>query len=180
MAMHLSSAERLDDLDEFYGRLLELVGPVASLADLACAYNPLTLPWLRDRTDAGYVGYDFNATFVDLGRRFAAHVDPTARLVHADVLTAPKCVGEDVALLLKTFHCIEARRRGAGLRLVEELDVRTVVVSLPTRTRSGRSYGFAAGHGRTIEVRAGELGWTIATARLLSEELWAIEKRPVT
>ena len=35
MAMHVSSAERLDDLDGFYGRLLELVGPITSLDDLA-------------------------------------------------------------------------------------------------------------------------------------------------
>ena len=44
MAMHVSSAERLDDLDEFYGRLLELVGPVDSVADVACAFNTMALP----------------------------------------------------------------------------------------------------------------------------------------
>jgi hypothetical protein len=51
-----------------------------------------------------------------------------------------------------------------------------VVVSLPTRGGGGRAYGFGAGHGARIEARAAERGWTIATARLDSEEIWAIAK----
>ncbi len=59
LASHFSSAERLPDLDRFYPTVLELTGPVELVADVACAINPLTLPWLREVSQARYVGYDF-------------------------------------------------------------------------------------------------------------------------
>lgn len=179
MATHVSAAERLPDLEAFYPTLLQLMGAVSSMADLACALNVLTLPWLREQCPTPYVGYDFNLEVIALGRRFAEIVDGGARMVHADVLVNPAMVAEDAALLLKTYHCLEARERGGGLRLVESLAARVVVVSLPTRTRSGRPLGFRGSPGEQLGRRAGELGWTIRKATLPTEELWAIFKRPV-
>lgn len=191
MARHVSTAERLDDLDDLYPTILDLVrsssgglsadGPPATLADVACAYNVLALPWLRSAPGGSavrYVGYDFNADVVALGREVLARAGGPGDLVHADVVVTPEVVAEDVALLLKTFHCLEARSAGSGLRLVEELPARVVVVSLPTKGGGGRAYGFGGGHGARITARAAELGWEITEARLLSEELWAIAKAP--
>lgn len=181
MARHVSTAERLDDLDDLYPAILDLVGgpaAVSSLADVACAYNVLALPWLRDHCAAPYAGYDFNADVVALGREVLAHAGGPGALVHADVVVTPEVVAEEVALLLKTYHCLEARAAGSGLQVVEDLAAPVVVVSLPTKGQGGRAYGFGGGHGARLEARAAELGWTITTARLLSEELWAISKRP--
>ena len=179
MAEHVSTAERLVALDDFYGQLIELIGPVASVADLACAYNVLSLPWLRDVSSVPYVGYDFNADHVALGQAFLARVDPTSHVVHADILVQPALVSEAAALLLKTFHCLEGRQKGSGIRLIEVLPTPIVVISLPTRSRGGRRFGFAAGHGETIEAKAAEQGWAIARRELVNEELWAIDKDPV-
>lgn len=177
MARHVSTAERLEDLDDLYPTILDLVGPVDALADVACAHNVLALPWLRDHApSAPYVGYDFNADVVALGREVLARTGGPGDVVHADVVVTPDVVTEEVALLLKTYHCLEARAAGSGLRLVEDLRAPTVVVSLPTRGGGGRAYGFGGGHGARIEARAATLGWAIATARLGSEEIWAIAK----
>ncbi len=180
MAHHVSTAERLDDIDDLYPTILDLVddlGPTPVLADVACAYNVLALPWLLDHGVA-YVGYDFNADVVALGEEVLRRADAGGSMVHADVVVTPGVVAEDVALLLKTYHCLEARAAGSGLALVTDLPARTVVVSLPTRGQGGRAYGFDGGHGERLAARAGERGWTIATARLRSEELWAIAKGP--
>ncbi|HEX7131000.1 MAG TPA: hypothetical protein VF228_00405 [Iamia sp.] len=177
MARHVSTAERLDDIDALYPTILDLVGPVTALADVACAYNVLALPWLRSAIPAAaYVGYDFNADVVALGREVLARSGGPGALVHADVIVTPGVVTEEAALLLKTYHCLEARATGSGLQLVEDLPAAVVVVSLPTRGGGGRAYGFGGGHGARIEARAAERGWTIATARLLSEEIWAVHK----
>ena len=187
MARHVSTAERRDDLDDLYPTILGLLpGAPAALADVACAYNVLALPWLRDATSdhsqarrsapAAYVGYDFNADVVALGREVLARTGGPGALVHADVVVTPGVVTEEVALLLKTYHCLEARAAGSGLALVEDLRAPTVVVSLPTRGGGGRAYGFGGGHGARIEARAAERGWSITTARLDSEEIWAIAK----
>jgi 16S rRNA (guanine(1405)-N(7))-methyltransferase len=181
MARHVSTAERLDDIDDLYPTILGLMGSLApgtALADVACAYNVLALPWLRDNSEVPYVGYDLNADVVALGREVLARAGGPGELVHTDVLVTPDAVGEEVALLLKTYHCLEARAPGSGLQLVEDLPATLVVVSLPTRGGGGRTYGFGGGHGDRIEARAAAQGWTITTARLLSEEIWAIAKRP--
>jgi 16S rRNA (guanine(1405)-N(7))-methyltransferase len=177
MGTHVSTAERLPDLDVFYRTLFDLIGPVAAIADLACALNVLSLPWLREVSAARYVGYDFNLAVIELGRRFVESADGNAALVHADVLVTPAVVTEDVALLLKTFHCLESRERGAGIRLVESVSSSVVIVSLPRHSRSGRPLGFGGGYAGQLSARAAELGWTIRSACVPTEEFWSIRKR---
>lgn len=176
LATHVSTRERLPDLVELYPRLLDLIGPITAIADLACALNVLTLPWLRERFAGRYVGYDFNLEMVRLGNAFAARVDANARVVHADVLVTPTIVQEDAALLLKTYHCLEIRRAGAGLELLDMIGSPKVVVSLPPRSLSGRPLGFATGHGERLRHHAAETGWTIQELELPTEVFWVITR----
>jgi 16S rRNA (guanine(1405)-N(7))-methyltransferase len=176
LGAHASTAERLADLDDFYAAVFELTGPAREVADLACALNPITLPWLREVSDARYVGYDLNRFYVEVGSRFVAPRFADCRLVHDDVLVDPARVTGDVALLLKTYHCMEDRRAGAGLALVDALGARHVVVSFPVRARGGRAATFAARHRAALAHLAGERRWAIRTTRLSSEELLVLTK----
>jgi 16S rRNA (guanine(1405)-N(7))-methyltransferase len=176
LAAHASTAERLGDLDDFYPAIFEHTGPAQEVADLACALNPLTLPWLRDVSDARYVGYDLNGFYVEVGRRYAGPRYADCRLVHDDVLLDPATVTGDVALLLKTYHCMEDRRSGAGLALVDALRTRHVVVSFPLRARGGRAATFCARHTAALAGLVGERRWRLRTTRLASEELLVITK----
>src|SRR5262245_36808812 len=45
MLAHASTRERVAHLDDFYGRLFDRVGPVASVLDVGCGLNPLAAPW---------------------------------------------------------------------------------------------------------------------------------------
>lgn len=176
LAAHVSTAERLPDLDQFYPALLALVPPPVTVTDLACALNVFTLPWLRDCTDASYTGYDLNATFVALGNDFLSRDYPGCEVRHEDVLTAEPPVTADLALLLKTYHCIEGRQPGAGLRLVDTLAASHVVVSFPTRAMNGRAATFARRHVEDLTALAGRRGWRVAQASLPTEEFVAISK----
>lgn len=176
LAAHVSTAERLPDLDQFYPALLALVPPPVTVTDLACALNVFTLPWLRDCTDASYTGYDLNATFVALGNEFLSRDYPGCEVRHEDVLTANPPVTADLALLLKTYHCIEGRQPGAGLRLVDTLAASHVVVSFPTRAMNGRAATFARRHVEDLAGLAGQRGWRVARASLPTEEFVAISK----
>jgi 16S rRNA (guanine(1405)-N(7))-methyltransferase len=176
LAGHFSTAERLPDLDEFYPALVELTGPPASIADLACALNPFTLPWLRDATDAPYTGYDFNRALVAATDAFAERVDPAARVSHGDVLVMPEPIVADVALLLKTYHCIEDRLSGAGLRLVADAAANRVVVSFPLRAMHGRAAVFTRPHIDALLRLADERGWAVRRGRLSTEEFVVICK----
>jgi 16S rRNA (guanine(1405)-N(7))-methyltransferase len=174
LAGHISTAERLPDLDAFYPLLLSLVPPPATIADIACALNPFTLPWLRAVSPAAYTGYDLNADFVALGNAFLAD-HPGCTVRHADVLTtAPEPA--DLALLLKTYHCIEDRQRGAALSLVDGLPARQVAVSFPTRAMNGRPAVFARRHIEDLTALAGARGWRVTRAALPTEEFIVLDK----
>jgi 16S rRNA (guanine(1405)-N(7))-methyltransferase len=174
LAGHISTAERLPDLDAFYPTVLSLAPPPATIADLACALNPFTLPWLRAVSPAAYTGYDLNADFVALGNAFLAAY-PRCEVRHADVLTtAPERA--DLALLLKTYHCIEDRARGAALALVDRLAARHVVVSFPTRAMNGRSAVFARRHVTELTELAAQRGWPVSRAALPTEEFVVLDK----
>lgn len=178
LSRHFSTAERLPFLDELYPAILELTGPAGSIADLACALNPFTVPWLREVSPAAYTGHDLNLTYVDLGTRFFELCGLEGTVEHRDVLIAPEQIQADVALLLKTYHCIEDRRPGAALRLVEDVPATHVVVSFPLRTMTGRAIDFRHGHIEQLRALAERRGWLVrGTTLAATEELLAITKR---
>jgi 16S rRNA (guanine(1405)-N(7))-methyltransferase len=176
LARHFSTAERLGDLDRLYPAILDLTGPATSIADLACALNPFTVPWLRAATPATYVGYDLNLRYVQLGAAFLELTDPMSAVRHADVLVRPEEIQADVALLLKTYHCIEDRRSGAALTLVDNLATACVVVSFPVRTMSGRAAPFTRRHLERLAELARRRGWEQRRACLADEELIVLVK----
>lgn len=177
LAAHVSTAERLPDLDRFYPAILDLVPAPATIADLACALNPFTLPWLREHTDARYTGYDLNAGFVGMAGELLSRRYPGTATEQRDVLTGQSIPDVDLALLLKTYHCIEDRRRGAGLSLVDSVAAAAVVVSFPTRSMNGRTAVFARRHVADLTELADRRGWRLARATLDTEDLLVITKR---
>jgi 16S rRNA (guanine(1405)-N(7))-methyltransferase len=177
LATHVSTAERLPDLDRFYPTILALLpAPPNTVADIACALNPFTLPWLRDATGARYTGYDLNAAFAEAGNAFLARHYPGCQVLHQDVLTRDAPLTADLALLLKTYHCIENRQRGAGRQLVDQLAAGHVVVSFPTRAMNGRAAVFARRHLDELSTLASQRGWRTARATLPTEDLLLISK----
>jgi 16S rRNA (guanine(1405)-N(7))-methyltransferase len=176
LSAHFSTAERLPDLDAFYPALFGVVGPAHSVADLACALNPFSLPWLRDSTDADYVGYDLNLGYVDLARAFLACGYSRSAVEHRDVLVHPEVITADVALVLKTYHNMEDRLPGAGLRLVAELGSPVVVVSFPTRTMTGRPAPFTWRLLSGLTAFAADRGWPVDRLELPTELVVVVRK----
>ena len=176
LGAHSSSAERLPDLDRFYPNLFAATGPVATVADLACAVNAFSLPWLREVSDARYLGYDLNLSYVELDRAFLARRYPDCEVHYRDVLVDPGAITADVALLLKTYHSIEERHTGAGLRLVAGLGTRTVVVSFPVKSLAGHSAPLWQRQIDGIGTLAGRHGWGFERVLLPTEELVVVRK----
>ena len=176
LSRHFSTAERLGSLDTLYPAILEVTGPVNTIADLACALNPFTMPWLRDATDAVYTGYALNLMYVQLGARFLAATGMTGEVRHRDVLVHPEQITTGLALLLKTFHCIEDRRPGAALRLVEQVGARHVAGSFPERTMSGRAATFRHDHIDRLSELTDRRGWAMSRTGVTGEDVVIITK----
>jgi 16S rRNA (guanine(1405)-N(7))-methyltransferase len=175
---HRSTAERIAHLDEFYPAILDATcRDPRSIGDLACGLNPLTLPWLRSATSATYVAVDFNLDYVRLARAVVGGRYDGCEVRHAEVLVAPEAIRVDVALLLKTYHCIEARCRGAARHVVDAVAADYVVVSFPSRALNGRAVPFVDAHLADLTELAERRSWSLRRVALPTEDIVVVVKR---
>jgi 16S rRNA (guanine(1405)-N(7))-methyltransferase len=178
MERHQSSRERLAELEPFYRAVFEATGRPDALLDLACAVNPLAWRWMGLDRGARYFAYDINSRTVDLVSRYLALEGVPGRAEHRDVLVRPPEEAGDVALLLKMYHCLEHRRRGAGWEAIESAPTAWVVVSFPTRNLASRRADIIGNYEPEIRAKAAARGWPVAEAGVASEVALIVRKEP--
>jgi len=179
LGCHQSSQERLGELEAFYVSVFTVTGRPSVLLDLACALNPLAWRWMGLGRDARYLAYDINARTVELVSRYLALEGVSGCAEHRDVLVSPPSERGDVALLLKMYHCLEHRRRGAGWEVVEATPARWVVVSFPTRTLASRAADIIGNYEPDIRARAAARGWPVGAAGVAGETALIVRKERV-
>lgn len=138
MAAHDSTRERLPLLDTFYARIFAVTGTPAAVLDLACALHPLALPWMGLPGGACFYAYDIHQPRVVFLNTALALLGAAGGVYSRDILVHYPGESGDVAFLLKEIHRMEKRRKGIVLPLLDALDVRWIVLSSPTRSRTGR------------------------------------------
>ena len=163
MSNHASTRERLPILDQFYTPLLADLGPIHSVLDLACGFNPLALPWFPLAEGGQYYAYDIYQDVMEFLDQWLllSHVDG-----HADTWNlVQSCPTQqvDVALVLKTLPCLEQVDKLAGQRLLKAISAKHMLVSFPLQSLGGKSKGMAAYYEEHF-------------LRLVAEETWGIRK----
>ncbi len=177
MEAHDSTRERLPLLESFYPRLFAVTGVPQTVLDLACGLNPLALPWMGLPPDARYYAYDIHQRRVDFLNRALALLGVSGAAIFQDILVTPPRESGDVALLLKEIHRMEKRRRGIVLPLLDALDVRWIVLSSPTRSRTGRRAVKEAYREQVHGILAAR-PWPITEIEFANELVYCIAKAP--
>jgi len=139
LTRHASTAERLDDLEAgFYERIFDITGRPLKVLDLACGFNPLTIPWMNLSPSAFYVACDIDAEMVRFLDRFLAlaPVHGEARMV--DLVDLTPTTSADVAFLFKAIPCLRHQTDDL-LRILNAIQAPWLVVSFPTKSLGGRS-----------------------------------------
>ena len=172
---HSTSRERLAFIDEYYARVFALTGRPRVLLDLACGLNPVFLPWMDLAPDAQYHAYEIRARRVDFLNRFFAALRFPALAKVQDVIVRPPVETGDVALLLQEAHRMEQRRSGATRILLDQLQVRFVVVSLPIRSLS-RRHDLTRAHTNLFNRIVADRPWAIQTTHVGNELIFCIDK----
>ncbi len=177
MQAHDSTRERLPLLDEFYPRIFAVTGTPHTVLDLACALSPLAIPWMGLPPGARFFAYDIHRQRVDFLSAYLALAGVGGAAVEQDILVDYPRESGDVALLLKEIHRMEKRRRGIVLPLLDALDVRWIVLSSPTRSRTGRR---AVKEVYREQVRAILSGrpWPLTEIEFANELVYCIAKNP--
>jgi 16S rRNA (guanine(1405)-N(7))-methyltransferase len=157
LSLHSSTRERLPILDQFYAAIFSLTGEPASVLDLGCGLNPLSLPWMALGTKAHYVALDIDAERARFLNRYLALVglEPAARC--QDLLARPPADAADVALLLKMSPSLERQEPGATLRLLARLSSPWIVVSFAVKSLGGREKGMLDYYGQRFPLSIREV-----------------------
>jgi len=160
LARHASTAERLPQIDRFFGSIWALTGgPPRSVLDLGCGLGPLALPWMGLAPDATYRACDADRRSLAVVGAFLSLVGQPASVEARDLVAAGPPPGRaDVALLLKLIPLLERQDPSAAARCLGALDVAHAVVSFPARSLGGRRRGMDATYRRLLDGLVAELG----------------------
>lgn len=144
MGHHASTRERLPILDQFYAVVLGDLGPLHSILDVACGLNPLALPWMPLAPEGEYFAYDIDRDLVGFVGSFLELVGVRGHAVAEDVISYGPLHPVDLALVLKALPGLEQVEPGSGMRLLQELPARYLLVSFPVHSLRGQDKGMAA------------------------------------
>ena len=177
MSHHASTRERLASLDSFYAQTLARLAPIHSVLDVACGFNPLTIPWMPLAPGATYYAFDIYEDLMAFLREFIKlcqlHGDAQASNVLQPV-ALPQRV--QLALALKAIPCLEQVDKSAGKNLLEHLDADHLLVSFPAHSLGGRSKGMLTNYeARFMELISGH-NWQVERFEFASELAFFITK----
>lgn len=155
LQLHASTAERLDFYDDLYRRLFALTGQPQSILDVACGFNPFSLPWMYLAQPPEYLAADINTRSIELINRFFARSGTAGKAFLADALEENEfrqLRQVDLAYVFKLVPLLEKQEKGSSRKLIESLNARFVAVSFPIRSLSGRSLNMLEQNSELFEV----------------------------
>ena len=175
MHKHASTRERLANLEGFYQTIWSNIGYPSSIIDLACALDPLSLPWFNNPFLNSFYGIDIHKPRLDFLETFFQLYFPFAKTIQQDFIAEPVQIKADCAFLFKEAHRMEKRKSGSTSQLIQNLDVQHIIISLPAKDLSGH-HDLSDFHTRLIEnaIQGQNLSMTMAQVGL--ELLYFIEK----
>lgn len=138
LAGHASTRERILVMEEFYRQLFAFTGKPQVILDLACGLNPFAIPWMGLEDGVQYHAFDIHQPRVELINRFMQGWGLEPLACQQDILVEPPQIRADIAFFFKEAHRFEQRQHGCNRAFWQALDVKYLLVSLPTRNLTGQ------------------------------------------
>jgi len=176
LSKHASTKERLPSLDTFYGKLFSLIGKPQTILDLACGLNPFALPWMPIDNSINYFAYDIHKPRIDLINRFFEINGLRPLAICQDILVSPPKQEADTAFFFKEAHRFEKRKPGCNREFWQALNVKTILVSLPTEDLK-HHHNLIPRHQQFMERTTQGLNWKIDEIQFENEIVFVIWKR---
>jgi 16S rRNA (guanine(1405)-N(7))-methyltransferase len=175
MHLHASSRERLPYLDAFYQKIFAVIGPPDSILDLACALDPLGLPWMNLPPSTKFFAYDIHQPRLDFLQTFFQYFNPQANAIHQDILTnIPEQIA-DCAFFFKEAHRLEKRRPGSNRALWQALRSEIILVSLPS-SDIGKTHDMSGRMENLVFTSIAGLNWSVEKMFFPDEIVFCIHK----
>ncbi len=175
LSSHTSTRERLLLLEGFYQQLFSQGGQPDSILDLACGLNPLTWRWMGLPARTHYLAYDIHAPRVSFLNTYFQMEGLTGEAILRDILVEPPTGTADAAFLFKEAHRFEEREAGCNRDLWRALNVKTLYVSLPPFSMTGR-HDLTIKNRKLVERSLSEETWRVSELNFPNEQVFVIEK----
>jgi 16S rRNA (guanine(1405)-N(7))-methyltransferase len=176
MSHHQSTRERLRILDQFYTRIFSLLPPVQSIMDVACGFNPLSIPWMPVSDEMEYYAYDVYKDLVDFINSFMIICNVQGRAEVREVILDTPEVEVDVAFLLNAIPCLDQIEKWAGLKVLEAINSNFLVVSFPVKSLCGREKNMRRHYETAFSKLTREKDWHIQKLEFMTEQVFLIKK----
>ena len=171
---HKSTSERISILDEFYNYIFRHCGQIKIIIDLASAMNPFALPWMQVPENVKYHAYDINLQYVQFLNFFFEHRGLDCLAEQRDVYVHPPRISADLTFFFKMYHCLEKRRRNAGMEMLQQIKSRWIALSFPTINLANRAACIAENYERDIVYYTEKQGWSLKRHKFATEDLFLI------
>ncbi len=148
------------------------------VADLACGFNPLALPWMGLPAGASYYACDVFADQVAFLNRCWEPLGVEGRAELCDLAHAHACPAADVVLLLKTLPTLEQIDKQASRHLLNTLDAPVVIISYPVHSLGGRRKGMPDYYAAHFEALAADRAWRVERLEFPTELVFRVFTSP--
>ncbi|MBX5458617.1 MAG: 16S rRNA methyltransferase [Thermogemmatispora sp.] len=180
MAWHASTRERLAVLTTFYDRLLADLPPVRRVLDVACGFHPLALPWMpffrASQSACFYYACDIYEDLATFLQAVLEILGVSGEATVCDIVQAPPNLVVDLAFVLKVLPCLEHIEPEAGIRLLQAIHARYLLVSFPGQSLGGGKRGMAAYYEARFRALVADCGWRLERFSFPGELVFRIEK----
>ena len=180
---HLSTKERLPIYKELYEKLWEIIGKPKSIIDLAAGMNPFSFEFMNlDKvkyfaSELSKEDVKFIQKYFDSEKRISGKTRVINLLkIKKNPQLLKKLPNSDVCFLFKVLDSIElTRKEKIGEIIIENVPVRWVIVSFPTRTISQKKMEKGLRRWK-IENMCKRLDFEFKRLNLLGEVFYIIKK----
>ncbi|MEE4194567.1 MAG: hypothetical protein V2J07_05140 [Anaerolineae bacterium] len=169
MRYHRSTEERLNGLETLYNDIFSHLPAVESILDLACGFNPLTLPWIPVTSNCVYYACDIYPQMMDFLNAFFTHFNLPGEAFTCDLTQTIPQQEVDLALIFKTIPCLEQIDKSIGPRLLNQLHAKMVIVSFPVRSLSGRAKDMPRFYEEHFMEIVAQTDWEMSTFTTIDE-----------
>lgn len=176
MSYHRSTEERLHLLNTTYTDIFSKLSPVNSILDIACGFNPFTLPWMPVPENLTYHACDVYPQMMEFINTFLGHFELQGNAFTCDLTQSIPQQKVDLALVLKTIPCLEQLDKTIGQRLLNQLKANSILVSFPVRSLTGRSKDMPRHYEEHFMEIAEDTAWNITKIPTIDELFFLLQK----
>jgi len=176
MQLHVSTKERLGDIEDIYQFISEYVKSDSIVIDIGCGFSPFALPLLHEQPKS-YMAYDVNIETIHLLNRYFSQTGQEQ--YQAEILDAVSDTPSfevDMVFMFKLLPLLQQQKKGRGFSILEELSFKRAIVSFPLKSISGKDKGMASFYSKLMDDNLPASINVIDKAIFSNEMFYVLEK----